>query len=103
MIRLIVKGDRETAVKAASDRGIPFEFRNEIKPKDLYPEFTTVGLTSECYLEKVSKWFVEDISHASPWGNGQGYPVGSLLHYASEELSDRVNRERRLVSVEKID
>lgn len=74
-ISLIIKGDRRQATKAAADRGVPFDFRNEIGRAGCNPE--TVGLTSDDYSEEVLAWYQEPPAQAP-------YPVGTLLVWSEE-------------------
>jgi hypothetical protein len=66
--RLIVKGDKFQAARAAADRGFPFAFEHEA----LSPA-TTVGVT-DATIDALNTWVCEDT--VSP------FPVGSLLHWA---------------------
>lgn len=70
-LSLVVKGDKHTAAKAASARGIPMAFKTETAHGE------TVGHVGTQHLDKVHKWFSEP--GTAP------FPPGSLLHFAHHE------------------
>ena len=71
-MKLIVKGNRFDAAKAAANRGIPFIFHNEHAT-------TTLGGCAVNHFDKVQAWFCEH-SEMIP---RKGYPNGTLLFYSS--------------------
>ncbi len=70
-IRLIIKGNRFDAAKAASARNIPLVFKRETTTE-------TIGITGAAFYACITAWFLEDIGQAP-------FPCGSLLHYAELE------------------
>ena len=64
MTRLIIKGNKFQAARAAADRGFPFVFKHE-------NDHDTVGLTPIIDIDRLNKWICED-------GNPPYLP-GSLL------------------------
>jgi hypothetical protein len=71
--RLIIKGNKYQAAKAAADRGLGFAFQNEVTHLASNGDslgVETVGLT-EALETVLNAWFLEDAT--AP------YPVGTLL------------------------
>lgn len=79
-LNLIVKGDKHAAALAASERGVPFAFRDEL-PAMGY----TTGSTSEDHLDKVVNWFCERALDGSLL-----YPAGTLMHYSDAPEASHV-------------
>lgn len=67
-INLIVKGTKQEAAQAASDRSIPFTFIRETTRGE------TIGKTNVSFY-LVANWFSEDAR--AP------YPAGTLLHFSA--------------------
>ncbi len=66
---LVVKGNRFQAAKAASDRGIAFAFKREVKYGD------TVGSSPASQRDKIRLWMDEEVQVNTP------LPIGTLLTY----------------------
>lgn len=64
--RLIIKGNKFQAARAAADRGFRFVFENETDAP-----VNTVGVTVDGTVESLNKWVCEDTE--AP------FPIGSLL------------------------
>lgn len=75
MHRLIVKGNKFEAAKAAARRGIPFVFDNELSGV-VKGEVMTVGRTN-ADIGLLNSWFIEDMMGK----NRAPYPIGSLLYW----------------------
>jgi hypothetical protein len=76
-LRLIVKGDRLVAAKAAADRGVPFVFVRETMVTKKHTQ--TVGRTGDEHRAAVKAWFAE-LPKRRP------FPAGTLLHWLWEGL-----------------
>ena len=76
MLRLIVKGNKLEATRAAANRAIPFVFVRELRPVH-HLGAQTVGLTGVQHRDKVTRWFCE--SGDAP------FPGGTLLLYTTEK------------------
>ncbi len=74
-MRLIVKGTKDEAVKAAAARGIALDVATETGDGHV------LATCAESYVTAALLWFVE------PGGvvRGEGYPAGVLLHYCHGE------------------
>lgn len=66
MTRLIIKGDKFQAARAAADRGFPFVFENETDAP-----INTIGVTPIDDVDRLNKWICEDKTVP--------FPTGSLL------------------------
>ena len=79
-LTLLVKGNRFEAAKAASDRGIPFVFKEEFSSghEDIK---NTRGVTSEEHRLPVMNWFGENPDKIE----GYGFPDGTLLLFTHPE------------------
>lgn len=73
-LRVIVKGNRFQAARAAADRGIPFVFKQAHQTLS-----ETVGYIPETYRDNVAQWLCEP--GTAP------YPVGTCLFYSEESKS----------------
>lgn len=70
VLKVIVKGDKFAAARAASARGLPFAFKKE----SIYAgDWTTIGLVGVQWEDVVRAWFSEP---AQP-----PYPEGTCLFY----------------------
>jgi hypothetical protein len=69
-IYIIVKGDRHTAARAATERGIPLVFVREVRGDG---RTDTCGHVPATFFDKVSAWFAEP--------NPLPYPPGTCLHF----------------------
>jgi hypothetical protein len=76
-IRLLVKGTKLEAARAAADRGIPACYCYACRMGSVMLSCGSQHLT------RVSQWYVES-STPIP---GTGFPPGTLLHYAWPEES----------------
>jgi hypothetical protein len=74
-MHLLVKGSKFDAAKAASDRGIPFVFVEEIRNAPVYLE--TIGKVDKRFADKVSAWFTEP--------GDAPFPEGTLLYYHDDD------------------
>jgi hypothetical protein len=71
MIKLLVKGDRSVALRAAQGWGVQAEFDRE------WDNYTYLQCPAE-HLTAVARWFSYDKGPAP-------FPDGSLLHYTFRE------------------
>jgi hypothetical protein len=71
-LRLLIKGNRLDAKRAAAARNVPFVFVRETHG-------TTVGRTPIEYRTTIERWFCEPPQQAP-------HPPGTLLHFVWEGL-----------------
>jgi hypothetical protein len=71
-LRLLIKGDKLVAKRAAARRNVPFVFVRE-------SHGATVGRSPIEYRKTIEKWFAEPPQHAP-------HPPGTLLHFIWEGL-----------------
>lgn len=72
MLRLIIKGDKFQAARAAAHRGIPLAFVREIREATWCETIGTTKLEAE---SQVRDWFNEPPYNAP-------FPIGALLHFS---------------------
>jgi hypothetical protein len=75
ILSLIVKGDKLTAAREASKRGVPFAFIREVRR---HGTCETVGKVGSQHRETVAAWFQEG-TRVAP------FPAGTLLLYTELE------------------
>jgi hypothetical protein len=81
-LSVVVKGTKWDAVRAASERGIPFVFQHEVGASDTSSLTVTVGEVPESYRDKVAAWFGEPPLDAP-------FPLGACLVYSTIRAEDR--------------